>query len=73
MISPQSGMHLAHAYLTIETVERPHAAISLGQPGRAQRHVAHATGCLLRTAGVGFIHSSGDCWSRDASPGRVAM
>ena len=34
-------MHLANADLKIEPVERTHAAISLGQPDRAQRHVTH--------------------------------
>jgi hypothetical protein len=41
-------MDLAHTDLKIETVERPRAAISHGQPGRAQRHNAHTGGWQLR-------------------------
>ena len=74
-IRPEEGMHLANANLKIETVERAHAAISLGQPRGAQRHIAHAAGWLLRTADFtlparqGFIHSSGDCWLAEGPGG----
>jgi hypothetical protein len=54
-VRPEEGIHLAAANLEIEPVDHDHAAVSLGQPGRAQGHPARGwldalDGALLRCA-----------------------